>query len=139
MSTDINPTEQTDNATTGTPTTPPTPTGAAVWTVDRVRALGVTTTLGTAASVLGISRSQAYRLAAINAFPTPVIRVGTRIVVPVLGLLNLVLVDPHPDLEPGDRRLDPDPESSVDATTRPPADYTDHRWRHRTEHPGDDE
>ncbi len=138
MSTDINPTEQTDNATNGTPPTPPTP-GVEVWTVDRVRALGVTTTLATAASVLGISRSQAYRLAAINAFPTPVIRVGTRIVVPVLGLLNLVLVDPHPDLEPGDRRLDPDPESSVDATTRPPADYTDHRWRHRTEHPGDDE
>ncbi|WP_240942950.1 hypothetical protein [Planosporangium thailandense] len=108
-----------------------------MWTVDRVRALGVTTTLATAASVLGISRSQAYRLAVADAFPAPLIRAGSRIIVPVAGLLRLLLVDTDP--VPGGRRLDPGGEVSVDATTTPPADYAHHRWRHHPEHPGDDE
>jgi hypothetical protein len=49
-----------------------------VWTLDRVRALGLTTTLTTAAAILGISRSQAYRLAATGTFPVPLIRAGIR-------------------------------------------------------------
>lgn len=100
-----------------------------VWTVERIHALGVTTTLTTAASILGISRSQAYRLAATNTFPTPLIRAGTRIIVPTTGLLAL--------LDPSHQRLEPAPESSVGATTRPPADYPHQRWRHHVEHPGD--
>ncbi|WP_018253869.1 helix-turn-helix transcriptional regulator [Salinispora mooreana] len=109
-----------------------------VWTIERIRALGVTTTLATTASVLGISRSQAYRLAATDQFPVPLIRAGSRIIVPVAGLLQLLLVgnpastDDHP-------RLDADAKVSVDATTPPPADSTRRRWRHQTEHPGDDE
>ena len=112
-----------------------------VWTIDQVRALGATTTLTTAASILGISRSQAYRLAATGTFPTPIIRAGRRAIVPVAGLLRLLLADtPDPAPAPDGRRLDPRAESSVDATTTPPADYTRHRWRrHHPEHPGDDE
>jgi hypothetical protein len=109
------------------------------WTAERIRALGAAATLPTAAAVLGISRSQAYRLAAADTFPTPVIRAGTRIIVPVAGLLRLLLLDnttPTPD---DGRRLDPVPESSVDATTTPPADYNRHRWRHHAEHPGEAE
>jgi hypothetical protein len=98
-----------------------------IWTVERVHALGVTTTLATAASVLQISRSQAYRLAATDTFPAPLIRAGTRVIVPVAGLLQLLGAP-----------LDPSGESSVDATTTPPADYAHQRWRHHAEHPGDD-
>ncbi|MFY1633586.1 hypothetical protein ACN27F_09930 [Solwaraspora sp. WMMB335] len=118
------------------PTNPNRPAGTA-WTAERIRALGAATTLPTAAAVLGISRSQAYRLAAADTFPTPVIRAGTRIIVPVAGLLRLLLLDTTPD---DGRRLDPAPEPSVDATTPPPADYHHHhRWRRHPEHPGDDE
>ncbi len=109
-----------------------------VWTVERIRALGVTTTVATAASVLGISRSQAYRLAATGAFPAPLIRAGARIVVPVVGLLRLVLADDHPGPAPDGPRLDPGLDVRVDATARPPADCTHHRRRHLTEYPGDD-
>src|SRR5690348_3702006 len=70
---------------------------AKAWSVDRVRALGATTTLATAASVLGISRSLAYRLAATNTFPTPVIRLGTRVRIPVDGLVRLLVVNDDPE------------------------------------------
>ncbi|MEV0611077.1 hypothetical protein AB0I61_32470 [Polymorphospora rubra] len=117
------------------PTTPRRPSGG-VWTAERIRALGAATDLPTAAAVLGISRSQAYGLVANDTFPTPVIRAGSRIIVPVAGLLRLLLLDnPDPDGE----RLDPVAEASVDATDTPPADYRHHRWRHTAEHPGDDE
>ncbi|MER7889420.1 hypothetical protein ABTX15_06325 [Micromonospora sp. NPDC094482] len=135
MSTHLNPTEKTSEAAIerAASTLP-----GEVWTVDRVRALGVTTTLATAASILGVSRSQAYRLAATDAFPAPLIRAGNRIIVPVAGLLQLLLLD-SPAPTNGGRRLDPDVKVSVDATTPPPADSTRHRWRHQTKHPGDDE
>ncbi|MEN3611538.1 hypothetical protein AAH979_18505 [Plantactinospora sp. ZYX-F-223] len=142
MSTRVNSTEQPYRATANTastvPAAGPASIAAEVWTEERLRALGVTTTLATAASVLGISRSQAYRLAATDTFPTPLIRAGTRIIVPVAGLLQLLLLE-SPALAADDRRLDRTGEASVDATTRPPADYAHHRWRHRVEHPGDDE
>ncbi|TYB38182.1 hypothetical protein FXF50_11025 [Micromonospora sp. AP08] len=107
-----------------------------VWTVERIRALGVTTTLATTASVLGISRSQAYRLAATDQFPIPLIRAGSRIIVPVAALLHLLQPDPAAT---GGGRLEADAKVSVDAITPPPADSTRHRWRHHREHPGDDE
>ncbi len=138
MSTYMNPIEQTSDTTTDITPAAVAPAGSEVWTVDRVRALGVTTTLATAASVLGISRSQAYRLAATDAFPAPLIRAGSRVIVPVAGLLHLLLLD-NPAPPAGGRRLEPDAKVSVDATAPPPADSTHHRWRHRTEHPGDDE
>ncbi|HEY0699565.1 MAG TPA: hypothetical protein VGD43_17345 [Micromonospora sp.] len=119
------------------PTTPH-PSTEAPWTAERIRAPGAATTLPTAAAVLGISRSQAYRLAATDTFPTPLIRAGSRIIVPTAGLLRLLMLD-NPEAGPasGGRGLEPCAESSVDATTPPPADYTHHRWRRHIEHPGD--
>ncbi|GLY21632.1 hypothetical protein [Micromonospora sp. NBRC 101691] len=125
--------------TSDTRPTSPHPSTGALWTAERIRALGAATTLPTAAAVLGISRSQAYRLAATDTFPTPLIRAGTRIIVPVAGLLRVLLLDqPTPTRDHEGRRLDPAVVSSVDATTPPPADYTHRRWRYHVEHPGDD-
>jgi hypothetical protein len=86
--------DQTTRITTDNTNTAPTPVVEEVWTVERIRALGVTTTLATTASVLGISRSQAYRLAATGQFPIPLIRAGSRIIVPVAALLYLLQPDP---------------------------------------------
>src|SRR5947199_9359240 len=91
-----------------------------VWTAEQIRALGAATDLTTAASVLGISRSQGYRLAAADRFPAPVVRVGTRVVVPVAGLLRLLLVDDPDPTTVAAARLDPFADRSVDATTNPP-------------------
>ncbi|WP_282947839.1 helix-turn-helix transcriptional regulator [Cellulomonas endometrii] len=63
-----------------------------VWTADDVRALGVRTDLETAASVLSLGRTTAYRLARAGEFPVPVLRLGTRYVVPVAPLLALLSV-----------------------------------------------
>jgi len=90
-----------------------------VWTVDRITALGVTTDLATAASILGIGRSAAYELAAHGRFPAPIIRAGSRIIVPVAGLRNVLLID----TTTVGGRLDPVAGSSVHGTT-PPADST---------------
>ncbi|WP_430500299.1 helix-turn-helix transcriptional regulator [Micromonospora trifolii] len=133
MNSPTNPADQTTRTTTDNTTAP---TVGQVWTIERIRALGVTTTLATTASVLGISRSQAYRLAATNQFPIPLIRAGSRIIVPVAALLHLLQPDAAAT---GGGRLEADAKVSVDAMTPPPADSTRHRWRHHTKHPGDDE
>ncbi|MBQ1057681.1 hypothetical protein KBX35_23110 [Micromonospora sp. C32] len=130
------PTNHADQTTRTTTDNTTAPSVGQVWTIERIRALGVTTTLATTASVLGISRSQAYRLAATNQFPIPLIRAGSRIIVPVAALLQLLQPDPNGT---GGGRLEADAKVSVDATTPPPADSTRHRWRHHKEHPGDDE
>jgi hypothetical protein len=118
------------------------PTDPDVWTGERIRELGATTSLAMAAAVLGISRSQAYRLAATDAFPAPIIRVGNRVVVPVVGLLRLVLLDDdEPELGADDRRLDRRGETSVDTPTTPPAGFPPcpcwRRWC-VPDHEGDD-
>ena len=133
MNSPTNHADQTTRTTTDNTTAPGV---GEVWTVERIRALGVTTTLATTASVLGISRSQAYRLAATDQFPLPLIRAGSRIIVPVAALLHLLQPDPAPT---GGGRLDAGAKVSVDARTPPPADSTRHRWRHHLEPPGDDE
>ncbi|MEU1396167.1 hypothetical protein ABZ403_08895 [Micromonospora zamorensis] len=133
MNSPTNPTDQTTRTTTDNTTAPNV---GQVWTIERIHALGVTTTLATTASVLGISRSQAYRLAATDQFPVPLIRAGSRIIVPVAALLHLL--QPEPDATCSGR-LDADAKVSVDAMTPPPADPTRHRWRHHPRHPGDDE
>lgn len=102
------------------------------WTAEQIRALGAATNLATAAAILGIGRSQAYRLVAAGQFPAPVIRIGTRVIVPVAGLLRLLLVDDTDPTAAG-ARLDPGGDPSVDATTTRPADSA-HRGR-RTDHP----
>lgn len=61
-----------------------------VWTVDEVRRLGMATDVETAASILRIGRTTAYRLVGEGDFPVPVLRVGKRYVVAVENLLALL-------------------------------------------------
>ena len=94
-----------------------------MWTIKQVRALGAATRLVTAASILGVGRSTAYTLAQMGKFPVPLIRLGTRYIVPVHALLKLLHADadgPEPGEHPG--RLDPEPVPRVHGTTTP-ADY----------------
>ncbi|GAB3259706.1 hypothetical protein [Kineosporia babensis] len=67
--------------------------GSRVWTVESVRALGVTTDLATAASVLGFGRTLAFDLLRKSEFPVPVLRAGRKIRVPVQGLLACLGAD----------------------------------------------
>ncbi|MGA5304563.1 DNA-binding protein [Nucisporomicrobium flavum] len=61
-----------------------------VWSVDDVRALGATTDIVTAGSVLGIGRTTAYHLARTGQFPVPVTRAGRRFIVGVPHLLHAI-------------------------------------------------
>jgi excisionase family DNA binding protein len=63
------------------------------WTVESVRNLGLTTTVDTAASILGISRTKAYALAKGGNFPIRLVRVGRRYLVPIPPLLDLLTGD----------------------------------------------
>jgi hypothetical protein len=60
------------------------------WTIERVRRLGLTTDVATAAAILGISRTKAYALAKSGDFPVVLIRVGRRYLVPIPTLLHLL-------------------------------------------------
>ncbi|GAA0812162.1 helix-turn-helix domain-containing protein [Spirilliplanes yamanashiensis] len=61
-----------------------------VWTVDAVRALGMTTDIETAALILGIGRTLAYDLVRTGSFPVRLIRLRRRILVPVPELLRFL-------------------------------------------------
>jgi excisionase family DNA binding protein len=63
------------------------------WTIESVRSLGLTTTVDTAASILGISRTKAYALAKTGDFPTRLVRVGRRYLVPIPALLDLLTAE----------------------------------------------
>lgn len=92
----------TASATTPTVVTPPGPPaemvtpagqrvdGRTVWTPERVRALGLTTDLTTAAHILGMGRTTAFELLRTGQFPVPVHRYGRRLVVPVAEILRLL-------------------------------------------------
>jgi hypothetical protein len=58
--------------------------------VEAVRALGITTDVETAGSILGIGRSKAYALAKAGRFPAKTIRVGRSYVVSVPAILELL-------------------------------------------------
>ncbi|WP_034268013.1 helix-turn-helix domain-containing protein [Actinospica robiniae] len=47
----------------------------------------------TAARYLGIGRTTAYALAAKNALPVPVVRIGTALRVPTVPLLKILRID----------------------------------------------
>jgi hypothetical protein len=107
-----------------------------VWTVQRIRALGAATSLPTAAEILGIGRTLAYELVATGRFPTPVIRAGTRVIVPVAPLLELLHADPDnageddagcTDPEYPGGRLEHRGPQRVDATATDPADSRRHQ------------
>ncbi|MET8231875.1 DNA-binding protein [Micromonospora zamorensis] len=61
-----------------------------LWTIEAVRALGLTTDVETAGAILGIGRSKAYALAKRGKFPVRVLRVGRNYVVPVPAILELL-------------------------------------------------
>lgn len=58
------------------------------WTADRLRGMGATCDVATAAAVLGISRGGAYALVRRNEFPAKVLTLGRRRVVVVASLLE---------------------------------------------------
>lgn len=58
------------------------------WTPDEVRALGMTTSLETAAEIIGIGRTLAYELVKNKTFPVRLLRLGRRVVVPIPDLLR---------------------------------------------------
>lgn len=80
------------------------------WTAERIRALGASTDLATAAAVLGMSRSAAYKLIRRDAFPVPHFRVGAHYRIPTAPLLAaLYLHDPDtpPERSPGTTNAPP--------------------------------
>lgn len=58
-----------------------------------------TVSIGKAAELIGISRSSAYQAARNGSFPTKIIQIGGRYVVPTVPLLELLGLDELPDLE----------------------------------------
>lgn len=58
--------------------------------VDDPRLSGPTCPLPIAADLLGVGHSTAYKSAAAGTFPTRIIRVGSRIVVPTADLIRLL-------------------------------------------------
>jgi hypothetical protein len=61
-----------------------------VWTEADIRALGTTTDLVTAATILGIGRTKAHELTRAGRFPVPVLRFGRRYLVPTAPVLQLL-------------------------------------------------
>ena len=59
-----------------------------------MRDLGLTTTVDTAASILGISRTKAYALAKHGESPIKFVRIGRRYLVAIPALLNLLTGGP---------------------------------------------
>jgi predicted DNA-binding transcriptional regulator AlpA len=84
-----------------------------VWTVEEIRALGVTCDLRTAAHVLGIGRTTAFELLRAKKFPVRTLRMGRVRRVPVQELLAYVGALPNPVPE------DPQP-ASAPTDLRPP-------------------
>jgi hypothetical protein len=66
------------------------------WTLEQVRALGMTCDVPTAGSVLGISRSLAYAMVRDRTFPVRVLRFKRAVRVSVPDLLHYLGVDPDP-------------------------------------------
>nr|WP_212827977.1 helix-turn-helix domain-containing protein [Polymorphospora rubra] len=85
-----------------TPTEPtPSTQGRPAWTVERIRALGATTDIATAAAIFGLSRSRAYELARTGHLPVPVLRIGSRYRVSVPAILTTLGVPAnHSDRPP---------------------------------------
>ncbi|WP_433494895.1 DNA-binding protein [Micromonospora sp. CA-248089] len=75
---------------------------ACTWTTERILALGATTDLVTAAAILGISRSAAYKLAARDAFPVPLFRAGAYYRVPTAPIRRKLHLESPPVSTTGD-------------------------------------
>lgn len=66
------------------------------WARERLADLGVTTDLMTAARMLGIGRTTAYKLARTGTFPVPAVRVGRSYRIAVAPLVELLGLDKEP-------------------------------------------
>jgi helix-turn-helix protein len=71
------------------------------WTIKKIRKLGMTTDVETAAEILDIGRTKAYELAKSGEFPVPVLRIGIRYVVPIPPILALLAGEDHTEREAG--------------------------------------
>lgn len=69
------------------------------WTRDAVEALGPTTNVRTAASILGIGDRLAYESIQRDEWPTRVLRLGNRILVPTVDLLALLFAPENSEAE----------------------------------------
>jgi hypothetical protein len=74
-----------------------------------IHALGVTTDVRTAASILGLSGTAAYKLIQRDGFPVPVIRAGGIYRIPVAAILALLHLPPLPHQSPPESTPDPEP------------------------------
>jgi predicted DNA-binding transcriptional regulator AlpA len=84
-----------------------------VWTVEEIRALGVTCDVRTAAHVLGIGRTTAFELLRTKKFPVRTLQLGRARRVPVQELL--AYVGALPDAAPEDPQS-----ASAPTDLRPP-------------------
>jgi hypothetical protein len=94
---------------------------AALWTEQRIRALGAVTDLPTAGRIFGLGRSLAYQLAKADQFPAPVIRVGARYRVPVAGILAALAIPTTDDLTPASKGSVDHP-YAIRSTDQPPTE-----------------
>ncbi len=94
--------------------------GRVVWTVEKVKALGLTTDVATAASILGFGRTLAFDLLRTNEFPVPVLRVGRKLRVPVPGLLALLGATQPGQSEQSGQQSSQEPVSAAGATETSP-------------------
>jgi hypothetical protein len=106
----------TTGAEASTPASRPAPQRRA-WTPQAIRALGATTDVETAGEIIGIGRTKAYELAQRGEFPTKMLRVGRRYLVPVEAILKLLGLPPEASPPPRTDRTDrpdskPDPPSA---------------------------
>lgn len=70
------------------------------WTRASVEALGPTTDVKTAASIVGVGSRLAYELIQRNEWPTRVLRLGTRILIPTHDLLVLLYAPENSEAGP---------------------------------------
>ena len=92
-------------------TTDSPPSAGSAWTADRIRALGLTTDIATAADIFGIGRSTAYDLIRDGNFPLPLVRFGSKTRIPVAAILHALRLPSDapavPPPEPGTPAADP--------------------------------
>lgn len=73
---------------------------AGQWTREAVEALGPTTNVRTAASILGVGERLAYESIRRSEWPTRVLRLGTRILIPTHDLLALLYAPENSEAGP---------------------------------------
>ncbi len=85
-----------DRRSSATPDSAITAAPSPAWSRERLAALGVTTDLMTAAHMLGIGRTTAYRLARNGTLPVQAVRVGRNYRIAVAPLIELLGLDKEP-------------------------------------------